>query len=173
MSLREQTKEKHKEAEQLLFNKRLLNGELSEYEYAMYLFQQLKVFHAIELKIKLPEDLKRTSNIDDDLFQLEERNLKGELYELKETTDYVNYLDTLNQEEIMVHVYLNYMALLFGGQIIKNNIYGQGHMYVFKNKSECIDYIRSKQKDTWADEVNLGFTYNIRILKALENIANV
>jgi len=172
MSLKDETKEKHKEAEQLPFNKRLLNGELSEYEYAMYLFQQLKLFYAIEMKIKLPEDLKRVPHIDNDLFELEERNLKGELYELKETTDYVNYLDSLNQEEILPHVYLNYMALLFGGQMIRTNVHGGGQMYVFKNKSECIDYIRTKQKDTWADEVNLGFTYNILILKALENISN-
>jgi heme oxygenase len=49
ISLREATGEKHKIAESMVFNQRMVKGELSKDEYTLYLIQQLAIFDAIEV----------------------------------------------------------------------------------------------------------------------------
>ena len=74
----------------------------------------------------------------------------------------------LNQEQLNAHIYLNYLALAYGGQMMKSKIAGSGRMYDFENMQECIGSIRAIQKDEWADEVNKGFYYIINILDELQ-----
>lgn len=165
MNLRESTSELHKIAEQKRFNQRMVNGELSKSEYVEYLHQQFYIFKAIEY-FKIPhESLKRLENVLEDIEELDVFN--PELL-LESTKEYVNYLLELNDDTILPHVYLNYLALLYGGQIIKNKVHGSGKMYTFKNTDECILSIRKIQSDEWSDEVNKGFKFIINILDELQ-----
>jgi len=84
------------------------------------------------------------------------------------TLKYVDYLMGLDQKTINAHIYLNYLAIMFGGQMMKANTPGAGNMYEFDNMMECAGTIRAIQSDEWADEVNKGFDFMIGIFKELE-----
>jgi heme oxygenase len=167
MGLRELTSEKHRYIEQLPFSQRMVKGELGVEEYLSYLYQMKDVFHAIETKINLPENLKRQPNLFDDIEELEEQLLNGG-YVYESTKKYTSYLNSLDEDSLWCHIYLNYMALLFGGQIIKQNIPGNGKLYDFDDVPSIMTLIRGKQKDEWADEVNNGYDFLISIYDELQ-----
>ena len=165
-TLRELTLSKHKEAENMIFNVKMLNGQLTKEEYAKYLISQLEIFTAIEENFKLPNNrLLRTEAVMKDLKALG-------VYQLELPTntslDYGMYLRNLDKDKAMAHVYLNYLAIVYGGQMMKNQTPGPGHMYEFKDMMECAKSIREIQRDDWADEVNKGFGFVIQIFKELE-----
>lgn len=168
MNLKEAIAEKHSLAEKMEFNQRMFKGELNKEEYILYLSQQLGVFDVIE-KHKLPhESLKRVDNIYFDIKELLGNVDDIEVVLLESTLEYRKYLKELNSEQILPHIYLNYLALCFGGQMMKKNVPGSGKIYEFDNVSECIASIRAVQKDEWADEVNKGLDYSINILDELQ-----
>ena len=171
ISLREATGEKHKIAEGMVFNQRMVKGELLKDEYILYLTQQLAIFDAIE-KFPLPHfALNRTAPVLLDLKELlGEDNI--EVKPLHATDEYKKYLNTLTQEQLLPHVYLNYLAIVYGGQMIKKNIPGSGKLYEFEGDiREIAGAIRAIQKDEWANEVNIGFDYLINIYDELQNYA--
>jgi heme oxygenase len=81
---------------------------------------------------------------------------------------YADYIASLEEQDVMPHVYVNYMALLFGGQVIKNKIPGSGRFYDFENPQDHVSYIRSLQKDDWAEEANISFDHIISIYDELQ-----
>ena len=94
---------------------------------------------------------------------------EGEVYkELPSTLNYGNHLTNQKIGELMPHVYLNYMAFMFGGQIIKNKIPGSGRIYDFDDIKELVTYIRIQQQDDWSDEVNKGYDFLIKIYDELQ-----
>ncbi|MCX8491305.1 MAG: biliverdin-producing heme oxygenase [Cyclobacteriaceae bacterium] len=167
LPLKEATSIKHKLAERMPFNVRMFRGLLSKDQYALYLSQQLQIFKAIEA-IGVPHtSLKRTENVQLDIDELRAEGYSSDLI-LSATKAYTDYLSSLSYEEILPHVYLNYMAIVFGGQIIKKSVPSSGHMYLFDNMEEVVKSIRAVQNDAWADEVNKGFDYNISVFEELE-----
>jgi len=166
MSLRENTKERHSFIENIEFNKRLLNGELSVYEYTLYLHQFQHIFEILETRLVLPQNLLRVDKIKEDINELKVEN---ETYKvLPSTLNYGNLLTNQKIGELMPHVYLNYMAFMFGGQIIKKKIHGSGRIYDFDDIKELITFIRIQQQDEWSDEVNNGYDFLIKIYDELQ-----
>ena len=164
--LKEATHDKHKEAERMLFNVKMFKGELTKEQYAKYLLSQLEIFSAIEENFEMPhEGLKRKYAVIEDLKSLDFHQL--EIVD-NATLKYADYLRGLTQEEVNAHIYLNYLAIMFGGQMMKANTPGAGNMYEFENMMECAGTVRAIQKDEWADEVNKGFDFMIKIFKNLE-----
>jgi heme oxygenase len=172
MSLKEAIQEKHKKAEQMPFNQRMLKGELSKQEYMHYLLQQYLLFLQMELHELPHSSLKRVDKIFVDIEDLTSDVSVIDLKMLNSTDQYISHLAKLSPEDLLPHIYLNYLALLFGGQMIKSKVPSEGRMYDFDDVNECIQSIRSVQKDEWADEVNIGFQYIIDILDELERIHN-
>jgi heme oxygenase len=169
MGLREATSELHSKAEKMEFNQRMLRGELSKKEYQHYLIQQASIFQCIE-EHKLADigpDMARLTKIFDDIMELS-KDISESLPTIEATTKYGIYLEGLKTKDLYPHIYLNYMALMFGGRIIKSKVPGKGRMYDFDNVPELVTRIRSVQKDEWADEVNKGFNYIINILDELQ-----
>lgn len=165
--LKEATSAKHKQAETMAFNIRMFEGLLSKNEYLFYLNQQLQIFKAIE-SIGLPhESLARVAHVREDMEELMEQGHSGNLV-LNSTQTYADYLASLSYEQVLPHVYLNYMAIMFGGQMIKKKVPSTGKMYDFENMGDAKQSIRDVQKDEWADEVNKGFDFNISIFEELE-----
>jgi heme oxygenase len=164
MNLREATAELHSKAEKMMFNQRMFKGELGNDEYLNYLIQQSYIFQEIEGR-KLPHpNLNRLNAIHEDI-----NELGGYTFKInKATTDYVLYLGDLNQNDLNAHIYLNYLALVYGGQMMKSKVPGSGRMYDFENMQECVGSIRAIQNDEMADEVNKGFNYIINILDELQ-----
>jgi heme oxygenase len=167
MGLREATAELHSKAEKMEFNQRMFRGELSTDEYVKYLYQQLSIFDVIESEELPHPSLARVDKVKEDILeltsQLDIMNI------LPITTAYSYYLFTLTKEERLPHVYLHYLALAYGGQMMKNQTPGSGKMYDFEDMQEAIGAIRAVQQDEWADEVNKGFEYIITILDELQN----
>lgn len=168
LPLKEAIEQKHRQAEQTEFTQRMMRGELDQFQYSKYLFQLYGIFGAIE-RFPLPHaDLPRTAKV---LADIQELN-PGAVYYLNfcpSTLRYVTYLYGLTQEELLPHVYLNYMALMFGGQMMKSKVAGSGRIYEFENMRDVIMSIRNIQKDEWADEANKGLDYHIRIYDELQN----
>ena len=167
LSLKEATSAKHSLAEKMPFNLKMFRGLLSKEAYLMYLYQQLAIFKAIE-QVGVPSDsLKREVAVLADISELEAEGISS-VKTLPSTIQYETYLKSLSSEGILPHVYLNYLALVFGGQMIKKNVPSSGKMYEFDNKNEAIMAVRQLQKDAWADEANKGFVYLIAIFEELE-----
>jgi heme oxygenase len=167
MGLREDTAEKHRIAEQKEFNQRMFRGELTKEEYVNYLTQQSLIFNQIEFGNNLPSDsLRRSEKITEDLKELKEQE---NYIVLPSTIEYVNYISDLTEEQLLPHIYLNYLALAYGGQMMKSKVPGSGRMYDFDNMMECVGSIRAVQKDEWSEEVNKGFDFLIEIFDGLQN----
>jgi heme oxygenase len=167
MGLREETAEKHRIAEQKEFNQRMFRGELTKEEYVNYLTQQSLIFNQIEFGNNLPSDsLRRSEKITEDLKELKEQE---NYIVLPSTIEYVNYISNLTEEQLLPHIYLNYLALAYGGQMMKSKVPGSGRMYDFDNMMECVGSIRAVQKDEWSEEVNKGFDFLIEIFDGLQN----
>jgi heme oxygenase len=175
LPLKEAIAEKHSLAEKMTFNQRMFNGELSKEEYIAYLCQQLGIFDAIERGRKLPHpSLNRVDNVLKDIQELmeigDDAGLEIDL--LDSTESYFLYLKSLSDEEILPHIYLNYLAIMFGGQMMKKNVPGSGKMYDFDgDMREIAGSIRAIQKDEWADEANKALDYNIAILDELQRVS--
>ena len=167
MGLREATAELHSKAEKMMFNQRMFRSELSTEEYLNYLIQQSYIFQEIEGRNLPHPNLNRLDAIHNDISELGGYTFKIS----KPTTDYVVYLGDLNQTQLNAHIYLNYLALAYGGQMIKSKVPGSGRMYDFDNMQECVGSIRAIQNDEMDDEVNKGFQYIINILDELQTNA--
>jgi heme oxygenase len=174
MNLREATAELHSKAEKMEFNQRMLEGVLSPLEYKRYLIQQLAIFSELETQPdgnSLPHgSLNRTDALISDIEELNEQfNMANEIVSVsKSTKDYLLHLMGTNGNSYNAHVYLNYLALVYGGQMIKSKVPGSGKLYEFENIKECIESIRAIQNDEMANEVNIGFTHIINILDELQ-----
>ncbi|MDI9356740.1 MAG: biliverdin-producing heme oxygenase [Chitinophagaceae bacterium] len=166
--LKEATNEKHKQAEKMPFNIRMFKGLLTKKEYLLYLEQQKQIFSEIENKGLPHESLARTTNIETDIEELIKQGFDSSAV-LSSTNNYREYLRSLSYEEVLPHIYLNYLAIMFGGQLIKKKVPSIGMMYDFNNMQEAAQSIRIIQKDEWANEVNKGFDYIINIFEELEN----
>jgi heme oxygenase len=167
LPLKEATAEKHKKAERMPFNVRMFKGLLSKDEYLLYLNQQLQIFKEIEI-IGLPHtSLERSKSVQDDITELNSAGHHSD-YILISTRIYKDYLKSLNYEKVLPHIYLNYLAIMFGGQIMKKSVPSSGRMYDFDNMPEAAQSIRNVQKDEWADEVNKGYDFIIPIFDELE-----
>jgi len=174
LPLKEAIAEKHSLAEKMTFNQRMFNGELSNEEYILYLSQQLAIFDAIEVH-ELPHPaLDRAGKVFEDIRELMELE-DGQAVHIKplsSTNEYRKYLNTLTKEEQLPHVYLNYLAIMFGGQMMKSKTPGSGKMYEFDgDMREIAGSIRAIQKDEWADEANKALDYNINILDELQRVS--
>lgn len=176
MTLKEATHDKHKQAERMPFNVRMFKGELSKKEYLHYLWQQDAIFSNLESSDLPHPSLNRLEYIKQDLDEILSELIydssQVDLDALESTTRYLNYLHSLTSEEKLPHVYLHYLALMFGGQMMKSKVPSSGHMYDFENMMEAAQSIRELQLDEWADEVNKGFDYMIQIFDELERVHN-
>jgi heme oxygenase len=174
LPLKEAIAEKHSLAEKMTFNQRMFKGELSKEEYLAYLFQQLGIFDAIEKHTLPHSSLNRVEAVLADIEELMgiETNMQLQIELLYSTQQYREYLETLSEEEILPHVYLNYLALMFGGQMMKAKSPGSGKMYEFDgDMREIAGTIRAIQKDEWADEANKALDFNINILDELQRVS--
>jgi heme oxygenase len=175
LPLKEAIAEKHSLAEKMPFNQKMFKGELSKEEYIGYLCQQLGIFDAIEEDRNLPHpSLNRVDAVYEDIKELVQSNddqtLEIEL--LSSAKTYYDYLKSLDDVQILPHIYINYLALMFGGQMMKAKTPGSGKMYEFDGDvKEIVGSIRAIQKDEWADEANKALDFNIAILDELQRVS--
>ena len=166
MGLKEATAELHSKAEKTQLSQLIFSGTIPEQEYAYYLFNMYHIHNALESKYELPHpSLNRCKSIEKDLGGL--IKLKMDLTE--STKKYIDYINTLTEEQWKAHIYVNYLAIVYGGQMIKSKVPGLGDYYVIENMQECVGVIRAFLTDDMSNEANKGFQFNIDVL---ENIWN-
>jgi len=165
--LKEATAPKHRKAEQMDFNQRMFRGELSKAEYLMYLEQQLAIFEELERNPLPHPALNRQNAVNADIAEIKAEGFSG-MGLLNSTQNYISYLHELDDESRLAHVYLNYLAIMFGGQMMKKVVPSSGKMYEFSDTPAAMQSIRQVQKDSWADEVNRGFDFANEQFRELE-----
>lgn len=167
--LKEAIEVKHRQAEQMPFNQQLLLGKLSVDDYVRYLWQQHGIFDAIERNYVLPHpSLRRSAAILDDIHELAGNQ---EIFYCNATVAYRTHLQSILPADIFPHIYLNYLAVMFGGQMMKKVVPGSGRFYEFENFKDAIQSIRAIQQDSWADEANRGLDYHIEIYNELYQLS--
>ena len=166
MGLKEATADLHSKAEKTQFSQLIFSGTIPEQEYAYYLFNMYHIHNALERKYELPHpSLNRCKSIEKDLGVL--IKLKMDLTE--STKKYIDYINTLTEEQWKAHIYVNYLAIVYGGQMIKSKVPGLGAYYVIENMQECVGAIRAFLTDDMSDEANKGFQSNIDVLEDIWN----
>jgi heme oxygenase len=77
------------------------------------------IHNALEKKYELPHpSLNRCKSIEKDLGVL--IKLKMDLTE--STKKYIDYINTLTENQWKAHIYVNYLAIVYGGQMIKSKV---------------------------------------------------
>ena len=170
-TLKEQTHEKHKEAEAQPFIKEIFQKRVNKDKYAEYLYQLYLIYHAMETitgpKLGTYEGLPglyRASAIFEDFQELV---TPDKTYTIKVSTlKYIQYImDITKHDDLIAHMYVRYLGDLNGGQIFAKLVPGSGKMFQFENKEELTEKFRAKLKDDMGKEACVGFDYNIQIVK--------
>jgi len=170
-TLKEQTYEKHKEAETQPFIKEIFQKKVSKHKYAEYLYQLYLIYHAME-NIAGPKlgayegipGLYRSKAIFEDFQELA---VPDKTYTIKESTlKYIQYImDITEHNDLLAHMYVRYLGDLNGGQIFAKLIPGSGTMFQFENKEELTNNFRAKLNDNMGLEACVAFDFNIAIVK--------
>ena len=160
--------EKHTQMAEMPFIQKILSDELTNDEYVAYLAQQYAVFALIE-RFDLPHiDLNRANKVQLDIDELTDDITQHPI--MFATANYCRYLSNLTQEELLPHIYINYLDVMLDEQDMKSKVPGSGKMYEFDNMTEALESIRAIQQDVWAIEANKALNYNIAILDELHRI---
>lgn len=171
MSLRDLTHEKHVEAENHVFVKKLFAKELPVEIYADFLFNKMLRYAVLEHKAiemgvfdTLP-NIARTAKMVKDL-----TTLSCPVYKKREsTTTYIQHIESLtNPQDVLAHVYTLHMGDMYGGQMMKDLVPTPGHMFEFENRAELIKALRQMLTDDMAAEANQAFDFAIQLFQELK-----
>ena len=171
-TLKELTWEFHKSAERSNFARKLLKGQLTESQYAEYLYNQLFIYEALEQWaehagiLKGIEGICRAEAIKEDFNQL------GGNFTIKSSAvDYKEHLYKLHEydpEQLLAHIYVRHFGDLHGGQMIAKRVPGKGRMYKFdKGHDELKELVRARLDDSMADEAKLCFDFATKMFQQL------
>lgn len=170
MTLKEATAEKHRQAETTPFMKLLFKQQLPADLWADFTYQKSLIYNAIEgiagacgLLKDLP-DIQRAHYLYRDYVGMTGGPLKHP-YRLV-AIEYYKYLLSIypDSDRIMAHLYVWHMGDLFGGQMIKRIVPAPHSALTFKDPEILKNNIRSKLKDSMADEANIAFDWAIKLL---------
>ena len=180
MSLKEITKDLHTDAERTAFAKKLLSGEITQEDYANYLYQLIPIYIPIEDGCRNQgfldnlKGIERSTAIQADFIELSTINHSYKW--LPSTCKYHDYLMGLNSTDnrkhlIKAHMYCRHMGDLFGGQIIKKKVahISSGKFYDFENVEELKTAIRAELTDDLGDEARVAFQFTINMMRELNN----
>jgi heme oxygenase len=169
MSLRDVIKPQHDSAEKHPLTVAMLSGRLTPSAYADLLYNQLRIYTEIEkaassagLLTDLP-GLCRADSMQEDLDRLLVEYKLDQPCIFESTVECVEYLKQVDNSFLMAHVYVNHMADMYGGQIIKKHLYGECKRYDFPNRTDLINAVRSKLSDNLAEEAKVAFDFTLRL----------
>jgi heme oxygenase len=155
-TLKELTWDSHKQAEQTEIMRQLLADTIQARVYCELLYTKYEIYRAIENRVKFETaDLPRAQRALNDW-----QTLGCHMPRCMVSLDtYVMHLNTISEHDLWAHVYVHYLAPLYGGQIIKKRI---SHrlpvtLYEFEDPQAAISEVRSHVSVTMASEANLAF----------------
>jgi len=174
MALKDAIKENHDKAEQHPFVKVLLSGEIPVPVYADLLLNQLFCYTKLEEVaygkglLSGIEDICRGPKIESDYIEFAQT---ATVY--PSTKRYMEYIDTVPDDKLMAHIYARHFGDLYGGQMIKKVIPGQGSMYQFDNRAELISKVRERLSDELGDEANRAMEFNLNLFDEIADAHHI
>lgn len=158
------TKELHEDLERMPFNQKMFRGEQTRAERADYLLSFYEIFKILDQHV--PRELHRCAHIAYDLDSLKLPDSSVPMY----THGYCTYLESIC-ENLKPHIYVNYLGLLYGGQIMKKR-YPEfpTEIYVFDDVESSRQYIREQiieDTDEFILEAKHAFRWHIAIAMEL------
>lgn len=175
-TLKELTHEIHEQAESHPFTRLVLSKNITHQVYADFLYNQHAVYHTLETVCGIRglltdlAGLCRADLIREDLDALNITTIK--LY--TSTHKYTHYVAcNLTNDQLLAHLYVRHMGDMYGGQMIKKCVPGNGRMYEFENRKELIQALRNKLDTSMASEAIHCFGYAIQLFTELANEHNI
>ena len=178
MSLRELTKEVHKNAERQGFVNVLMSGEINPEVYATFLANLHPMYDVLEahamakgLLNGLP-DIRRAPKIHEDFKELwsgEER-----APQLDVTKKYLDHIRNIADDEVKLfaHVYTRHMGDLSGGKMIAKKVPGEGRLYQFEDPDTLKTKIRERLTDAMAEESKVCFEFATQTFREMMPYVN-
>jgi heme oxygenase len=173
MSLKEQTKEKHTEAERTPFMNATIKGKIPKEIWADYSYNKMLWYGAIETKARAEGLLDTLPGIERSyaLYQDAKEMLGGNFPKFRqEAIDYHRYILDLPPGKVAAHLYVWHMGDLFGGQMIKKILDYVPHRNLeFKDVDGLKTAIRAVLAGDLAEEANGAFDWAIKIMHTYDN----
>jgi len=160
--IKEKTQVLHDLLEEQPFNQKMFRGELTTTERRAWLEAQLNIFEILDPHVR--EDLRRSELIREDIKALGGKSR----YSLAAYEMVLRYAPRLEG-----HIYLNYMGLLYGGQIMSRHYPESARLYTFEDIKGAREYIREnfqypyEEEEWYQEQVSEGFRLHIRTAKNL------
>ena len=167
-TIKEKTQTLHDLLEDVPFNKKMFRGEQTVSERKSYLSMHHSIFEVLDPFV--PVELRRTKIIEQDMKRLGGMRAAKPLG----VNDYIQTI--LTSDRIDGHLYLNYMGLLFGGQVMKKHYPTSSELYEFENIKGAREHIRENhqygiENETWYEEqVKDAFRFHIEMSSSLGNM---
>jgi len=173
MSLKEQTKDKHTEAERTPFMYATIKGKIPKDIWADYSYNKMLWYGAIETKARAEGLLDTLPGIERSyaLYQDAKEMLDGNFPKFRqEAIDYHRYILDLPPGKVAAHLYVWHMGDLFGGQMIKKILDYVPHRNLeFKDVDGLKTAIRSVLAGDLGEEANGAFDWAIKIMHTYDN----
>ena len=180
MSLKELTHEQHRTAETQPFVKVLFSGKIDPKIYAIYLFNQHRMYDVLEacaMMHGLLNDyptIRRSPNIFADFEELWE-DTESRPNILPSTDRYIKYVMSIKDDpkKLLAHLYVRHFGDLSGGQMIAKRVPGAGKYYQFDGDPvEIKNVLRAKLDDSLAEEAAVCFKFAADMFDDLEKAVN-
>jgi len=173
--LKELTWENHQNAERMVVARKLLKG-MPAPEYHKFIYNQYVQYEALEVAARAAgvlegiEGICRAPGMLADMEELEEEFgiERDESVLCPVVQEYVDYVNNLEGEGLIAHIYVRHFGELHGGQMIKKRAPGSGKMYDFVEPRALIKETRTRLHDGMADEANRCFEFAMQLFKELE-----
>jgi len=170
-TLKELTHSKHSEAESQPFIKSIFKKQVKEADYKDYLYQLMYMYYKLEdaadsLGIfEGIEEIKRGKLVEMDWIELSNGEPAPKLND--ETKAYLDYIESIknDKQKILAHVYVRHLGDMYGGQMLAKLLPGSNNMFKFENIEKCMMGIRKYLTLDLAEEANVAFDYNIKMVK--------
>lgn len=170
MSLAELTADKHKQAEKTCFMRAVFDKSMDTNTWADWTLQKSAFYSLIEDQCSryghlddLP-GIRRAKLLRDDYDTMCRSNQLGEHVLRPLTIKYCDYINTLDQQRILAHLYTWHMGDMFGGQMIRKIINAPHTNLDFENTPGLIVAMRAKLSNELGVEANCAFDWAISMM---------
>ena len=156
----------------------LMSGHIEKKIYADLVFNYLRCYEALEEEAEKAgifeglEGIKRSKLIEEefesitDEFVEEGKEWSSEI--VPSTLEYIEYVENIeDKSKLLAHVYIRYLSLMNGGQLMKNVVPSKGQMYDFNDIEGLSNKLRSKLTDDLLDESIKAFNQVIQLFVEL------
>ena len=164
--LREVTLDKHQAVESLPFVQYLLQGNITQEHYVIYLAEMLAIYQRLEqlatavgLLDNLSE-LPRAEKMQQDLDELD-ATYQADLS--PSTQCYLDYISELagsdRCNQLFAHIYVRHLGDMYGGKMISRMAPGEGRWYQFDNRSDLVKRFNAQLSTDLAEEALVAFDF--------------